>query len=133
RPRSDQRGRLRRRCRSAGGRVDDRRGGRGRTGAPRRAADHRPAQRPADRRTDFIQHAANREKDEHPDMTTTLETEIREQPAVIARLMETQGETVRAFADAVREFKPAFVTIAARGTSDNAARYAQYVWGTKCD
>ena len=65
-------------------------------------------------------------------MTTTLETEIREQPAVIARLMETQDETVRAFADAVREFKPAFVTIAARGTSDNAARYAQYVWGTKC-
>lgn len=65
-------------------------------------------------------------------MTTTLETEIREQPAVIARLMETQAETVRAFADAVRAFKPAFVTIAARGTSDNAARYAQYVWGTKC-
>lgn len=65
-------------------------------------------------------------------MTTTLESEIREQPAVLARLLETQRDTVRAFAEAYRAFKPAFATIAARGTSDNAARYAQYVWGTKC-
>ncbi|MBK8135655.1 MAG: SIS domain-containing protein [Chloroflexi bacterium] len=65
-------------------------------------------------------------------MTTTLETEIREQPSVLARMLDTQTATARAFANAVRAFKPAFVCIAARGTSDNAARYAQYVWGTKC-
>lgn len=65
-------------------------------------------------------------------MTTTLETEIREQPSVLARLLDTQAATATEFAEAVRRFKPAFVCIAARGTSDNAARYAQYVWGTKC-
>lgn len=65
-------------------------------------------------------------------MTTILESEIRQQPDVLARLLETQLATARAVADAVREFKPAFVCIAARGTSDNAARYAQYVWGSKC-
>lgn len=65
-------------------------------------------------------------------MKTTLETEIREQPDVLTRLFETQSATAHAFAEAVKAFKPAFVTIAARGTSDNAARYAQYIWGTKC-
>lgn len=65
-------------------------------------------------------------------MKTTLETEIREQPDVLTRLFETQSATAHAFAEAVKTFKPAFVTIAARGTSDNAARYAQYIWGTKC-
>ncbi len=66
-------------------------------------------------------------------MSTTLETEIREQPDVITRLLQTQAEIMRAVGDAVRAFKPAFVCIAARGTSDNAARYAQYVWGIKCN
>ncbi|MDQ7035831.1 MAG: SIS domain-containing protein [Anaerolineae bacterium] len=32
-------------------------------------------------------------------------------------------------AQAIREAKPTFVMIAARGTSDNAARYAQYTLG----
>ncbi|MFW5708845.1 MAG: SIS domain-containing protein [Chloroflexota bacterium] len=63
-------------------------------------------------------------------MTTHLESEIKQQPDVISRLIEREQDTTRAVAAAVREFNPAFVMIAARGTSDNAARYAQYAFGS---
>lgn len=52
--------------------------------------------------------------------------EIREQPQVIARLLTAEAENVQHIAAAVRDFAPQFVMLAARGTSDNAARYAQY-------
>jgi len=60
-----------------------------------------------------------------------LEQEIRQQPEVISRLLTEQAENVRAIAEAIRAFDPTFVTIAARGTSDNAARYAQYLLGAR--
>lgn len=59
-----------------------------------------------------------------------LEREINEQPEVIARLIENERGNAQKIADAIRDFNPAFVCIAARGTSDNAARYAQYLFGT---
>jgi len=59
-----------------------------------------------------------------------LEQEIAEQPQVMQRLLAQQAETAQRIAAAIRTFNPAFVTIAARGTSDNAARYAQYLFGT---
>jgi glucosamine--fructose-6-phosphate aminotransferase (isomerizing) len=59
----------------------------------------------------------------------SLHTEIREQPEVLARLLDTQQETAREIARVIRERRPRFVYVAARGTSDNAARYAQYVLG----
>ena len=60
---------------------------------------------------------------------TQLEKEIGQQPAVIQRLLaEGQAETA-AVAAAIRAFDPAYVCIAARGTSDNAALYAQYLFG----
>ncbi|MBI5961437.1 MAG: SIS domain-containing protein [Chloroflexi bacterium] len=59
-----------------------------------------------------------------------LEQEIAEQPAVLQRLLSEQSETARQIARAIRDFNPAFISIAARGTSDNAARYAQYLFGT---
>lgn len=55
--------------------------------------------------------------------------EIEEQGEVVARLLaETakQRQQLAAFADSSTH-----VVIAARGTSDNAARYAQYVWGAR--
>jgi glucosamine--fructose-6-phosphate aminotransferase (isomerizing) len=58
-----------------------------------------------------------------------LEQEIAEQPAVLQRLLSEEAGTVRQIAQAIREFDPAFITIAARGTSDNAARYGQYLFG----
>ncbi|MBL8131354.1 MAG: SIS domain-containing protein [Anaerolineae bacterium] len=59
---------------------------------------------------------------------TELEREIAEQPAVIDRLVSTQRDHARQIAEAIRAFDPAYVLIAARGTSDNAARYAQYAF-----
>ena len=58
-----------------------------------------------------------------------LETEIREQPAALARLLERQGAHARELAAAFREEDIRYVLIASRGTSSNAARYAQYVLG----
>jgi glucosamine--fructose-6-phosphate aminotransferase (isomerizing) len=58
-----------------------------------------------------------------------LEREIGEQPNVIRRLLADQAGTAQRIGEAIRRFKPAFVTIAARGTSDNAGRYAQYLFG----
>lgn len=59
-----------------------------------------------------------------------LEQEIAEQPVVLQRLLSEETATARRIARAIREFDPAFVSIAARGTSDNAARYGQYLFGT---
>ena len=56
-----------------------------------------------------------------------LRDEILEQPQVIARLLEGQEGEVRGIADALRAQEIAYVLIAARGTSDNAARYGQYL------
>jgi glucosamine--fructose-6-phosphate aminotransferase (isomerizing) len=44
-------------------------------------------------------------------------------------LLDTQSQPAATIAAAIRAFNPLFVCIAARGTSDNAARYAQYLWG----
>jgi glucosamine--fructose-6-phosphate aminotransferase (isomerizing) len=57
-----------------------------------------------------------------------LRTEINEQPAAIERLLECETDHVRRL---VREIRGSFdyAVIAARGTSDNAARYAKYLWG----
>jgi len=57
-----------------------------------------------------------------------LRSEIDEQPAALARLLGRRGEVVSA-ARRIRAFRPDWVCIAARGTSDNAARYAQYLLG----
>jgi glucosamine--fructose-6-phosphate aminotransferase (isomerizing) len=58
-----------------------------------------------------------------------LEEEIFEQPAVIQRLLKSEAENIARIAGAIQHFRPTFVSIAARGTSDNAARYAQYALG----
>lgn len=59
-----------------------------------------------------------------------LEQEIAEQPAVLQHLLHNQADTARRIAHAISEFDPVFICIAARGTSDNAARYAEYLFGT---
>ena len=59
----------------------------------------------------------------------TLEREIHEQPAVLARLLETQAPAIRAIAAQVRAQQVRTVFLAARGSSDNAGLYAKYVWG----
>ncbi|MEO8272882.1 MAG: SIS domain-containing protein [Chloroflexota bacterium] len=61
----------------------------------------------------------------------TLIAEIREQPEAAARFLDRQLEPVRAIAESVRRRDPRFVLIAARGSSDHAAIYAQYVLGIR--
>lgn len=58
-----------------------------------------------------------------------LAREIAEQPAVLARLLDAERGQAEAIVAALRERDLALVVIAARGTSDNAARYAQYLFG----
>lgn len=55
--------------------------------------------------------------------------EIHEQPQVLARLLEREHTTVKAVAAAIRQRDISLVVIAARGTSDNVGRYAQYLLG----
>jgi glucosamine--fructose-6-phosphate aminotransferase (isomerizing) len=61
---------------------------------------------------------------------THLYREIHEQPAVLARLLEAESATARALAEAIRRRAIQYVLVAARGTSDNAGRYAQYLLGS---
>lgn len=60
-----------------------------------------------------------------------FEREIREQPEALARLLARGRETVETLAREIRNFGPHSVVIAARGSSDNAARYAKYVFGAR--
>jgi len=55
--------------------------------------------------------------------------EILEQPAVISRLLREGAARARHAAEQIRSFMPEWVLVAARGSSDNAARYAQYLLG----
>ncbi len=57
--------------------------------------------------------------------------EIYEQPEVLQGLLETQRATLLRAAAAIRDRDVRFVLLAARGTSDHAGVYAQYVWGAR--
>ena len=63
---------------------------------------------------------------------SVLRAEIAEQPDVLARLLVREGPRVARIARAVSRHDLRFVLVAARGTSDNAARYAQYALGLAC-
>lgn len=61
----------------------------------------------------------------------TLHDEIAEQPDVAARFLAAQAEPIEAIAASLRARPARQVMIAARGTSDHAALYAQYVLGIR--
>ena len=60
----------------------------------------------------------------------TLRDEILEQPAAAERQLASSQPAIDALAERLRTEPVDSVVIAARGTSDNAAIYAQYVLGT---
>jgi glucosamine--fructose-6-phosphate aminotransferase (isomerizing) len=66
-----------------------------------------------------------------PKKPSHLRREILEQPLVMQRLLERERENIAATAAAIRARAPRYVVIAARGTSDNAARYAKYLLGAE--
>src|SRR5262249_52377060 len=55
-----------------------------------------------------------------------------EQPAAVQRVLDSQRREVERAAQLARDAHVGAVTIAARGTSDNVARYAQHVLGRFC-
>jgi glucosamine 6-phosphate synthetase-like amidotransferase/phosphosugar isomerase protein len=56
-------------------------------------------------------------------------SEIFEQPQVLANLLDSQMENVTEIAATLRSHAIQYAFLAARGTSDNAGRYANYLWG----
>ncbi len=58
-----------------------------------------------------------------------LRDEIYQQPSVLTALLKGQREELEEIAASIG--RPTRIFIAARGTSDNAARYAKYTWGAR--
>jgi glucosamine--fructose-6-phosphate aminotransferase (isomerizing) len=58
-----------------------------------------------------------------------LEDELREQPAALARLLERQAGAATEIATIFARDDVRYILIASRGSSSNAARYAQYLLG----
>jgi glutamine---fructose-6-phosphate transaminase (isomerizing) len=61
----------------------------------------------------------------------SLRDEIFEQPHSTQRLLERGAGPVDRIGAEIRRRNPQFVLIAARGSSDHAALYAQYLWGVR--
>ncbi len=59
----------------------------------------------------------------------SLHEEIHQQPEILANLLGQQRQPVMQAAESIRAYAPKYVFLAARGTSDNAGRYANYLWG----
>ena len=59
----------------------------------------------------------------------TLHDEILEQPARLGQLFLAQRKNVEEIARAIQSHDIQYAFLAARGTSDNAGRYANYLWG----
>ncbi len=62
-------------------------------------------------------------------MTTRFETELREQPEILRQLLEAGRADAESIAAAISRRGVRFGVLAARGSSDNAARYGQYLLG----
>jgi glucosamine--fructose-6-phosphate aminotransferase (isomerizing) len=62
-------------------------------------------------------------------VNTHLEAELAEQPEALARLLDRQRAGAEEVAALLRRPDVRYILIASRGSSSNAARYAQYVLG----
>ena len=61
--------------------------------------------------------------------STFLDAELREQPEALARLLDKQHAHALEVAELFRRDDVQYIVIASRGSSSNAARYAQYLLG----
>jgi glucosamine--fructose-6-phosphate aminotransferase (isomerizing) len=61
----------------------------------------------------------------------SLFSEISEQPERIQNLLTVQRRNVERIAAEVQKHDVQYAFLAARGTSDNAGRYANYLWGAR--
>jgi glutamine---fructose-6-phosphate transaminase (isomerizing) len=60
---------------------------------------------------------------------SNLQREIHEQPDVLARLLQGERENVARIVAQYKRRDITYLTVAARGTSDNAALYGKYLFG----
>jgi glucosamine--fructose-6-phosphate aminotransferase (isomerizing) len=60
----------------------------------------------------------------------SLHSEILEQPRRLADLLKNNREQIQVIAQSIQARRPNYVMLAARGTSDNAGRYANYLLGS---
>src|SRR5439155_745853 len=90
---------------------------------------HAPDGAAADPRLRGRDNRRHRDRDRLAARLPAQHDEIFEQPAVVARLLDAETAPVRALARNLASRRFDYVLIAARGTSDNAARYAQYLFG----
>jgi len=60
-----------------------------------------------------------------------LQSEIRQQPQMLMTLLDRETESAGRIAADLRARNIKYVIMAARGTSDNAARYGQYLFGAQ--
>lgn len=65
----------------------------------------------------------------HAELGLQLEQEIGEQPQALERQLTLGRAPAEAVAREIKRRNPHTIVIAARGSSDNAGRYAQYVFG----
>jgi glucosamine--fructose-6-phosphate aminotransferase (isomerizing) len=59
----------------------------------------------------------------------TMHSEIAEQPRVLGEALAANLDVIAGLKEELRARSYNYALIAARGTSDNAARYAKYLWG----
>jgi len=60
----------------------------------------------------------------------TLHDEIFQQAGVLACLLDTQQAEIERIGHEIKRIAPSYVFLAARGTSNNAGKYASYLWGS---
>jgi glucosamine--fructose-6-phosphate aminotransferase (isomerizing) len=63
---------------------------------------------------------------------TAMDREALEAPDAVANLITANTDACRELADRMRKSPPPFVATCARGSSDNAATYAKYLFETRC-
>lgn len=63
--------------------------------------------------------------------STHLYQEIYQQPKMLEALLTAESKNIEKVAKAINDLGARHIVIAARGTSDNAGRYAQYLLGAK--
>lgn len=64
--------------------------------------------------------------------SSDLYREIHQQPETLQTFLDSERPAVAALAKAIQTRNVDYVVIAARGTSDNAGRYAKYLLGATC-
>lgn len=63
------------------------------------------------------------------EFTHLMLKEIHEQPQALRETLDQENERIKALAAELRSRRIRFIILAARGTSDNAATYARYLFG----